>query len=556
MDNNEKQNQEVFDKNDLEIIHENTFKNQYEGVKNQELQSMIQRDVSTEKKTINKTEVKIKEVVNKLKNYFKKNVERVKLAYKNKILVIVTCVLALVMIITSVVYNFSDYKAFNVINKFTNENSEYNSKLVKKNINKLLKSDDGSNFEKLLKIGIDSKVIIFTTDLLQVATTNYNDIIDYSNLMKILFDSTDFNLNKLLINTIKDNNKSSNQEWFIKSQEGILNTNNLKFISNYKIYLQNDFGDIDKIHKLDVNIEDLINLQIKKEIDIDLLKEFIDYKNIDKISNTIIDSIKKIVEKEEIELAKSFLSVKDELNLEVSEEKGNEFNILSQLVESLDSRNKLKAEKDRLIKKYEDSDSDLEVKNESLKSAQADKVNAEKELTRLNQQIEKYKPFTISGYIIAKTGTFNNEIIGSGENYEVRYTSDVPFSNQTEVDRFLLSTVSTSYKSKGNFSLEVVYIGEDDVTVKEEFGGFTQTWMRYGEYSGKIKEANNEVILLLQERIDEEKAIIAKVDAIQSQINELNDFIQNYDVILKESENKIIEEENKIEELKKQLEII
>ena len=556
MDNNEKQNQEVFDKNDLEIIHENTFKNQYEGVKNQELQSMIQRDVSTEKKTINKTEVKIKEVVNKLKNYFKKNVERVKLAYKNKILVIVTCVLALVMIITSVVYNFSDYKAFNVINKFTNESSEYNSKLVKKNINKLLKSDDGRNFEKLLKIGIDSKVIIFTTDLLQVATTNYNDIIDYSNLMKILFDSTDFNLNKLLINTIKDNNKSSNQEWFIKSQEGILNTNNLKFISNYKIYLQNDFGDIDKIHKLDVNIEDLINLQIKKEIDIDLLKEFIDYKNIDKISNTIIDSIKKIVEKEEIELAKSFLSVKDELNLEVSEEKGNEFNILSQLVESLDSRNKLKAEKDRLIKKYEDSDSDLEVKNESLKSAQADKVNAEKELTRLNQQIEKYKPFTISGYIIAKTGTFNNEIIGSGENYEVRYTSDVPFSNQTEVDRFLLSTVSTSYKSKGNFSLEVVYIGEDDVTVKEEFGGFTQTWMRYGEYSGKIKEANNEVILLLQERIDEEKTIIAKVDAIQSQINELNDFIQNYDVILKESENKIIEEENKIEELKKQLEII
>lgn len=460
------------------------------------------------------------------------------------------------MIITSVVYNFSDYKAFNVINKFTNESSEYNSKLVKKNINKLLKSDDGRNFEKLLKIGIDSKVIIFTTDLLQVATTNYNDIIDYSNLMKILFDSTDFNLNKLLINTIKDNNKSSNQEWFIKSQEGILNTNNLKFISNYKIYLQNDFGDIDKIHKLDVNIEDLINLQIKKEIDIDLLKEFIDYKNIDKISNTIIDSIKKIVEKEEIELAKSFLSVKDELNLEVSEEKGNEFNILSQLVESLDSRNKLKAEKDRLIKKYEDSDSDLEVKNESLKSAQADKVNAEKELTRLNQQIEKYKPFTISGYIIAKTGTFNNEIIGSGENYEVRYTSDVPFSNQTEVDRFLLSTVSTSYKSKGNFSLEVVYIGEDDVTVKEEFGGFTQTWMRYGEYSGKIKEANNEVILLLQERIDEEKTIIAKVDAIQSQINELNDFIQNYDVILKESENKIIEEENKIEELKKQLEII
>ena len=226
------------------------------------------------------------------------------------------------------------------------------------------------------------------------------------------------------------------------------------------------------------------------------------------------------------------------------------------MVESLDSRNKLKAEKDRLIKKYEDSDSDLEVKNESLKSAQADKVNAEKELTRLNQQIEKYKPFTISGYIIAKTGTFNNEIIGSGENYEVRYTSDVPFSNQTEVDRFLLSTVSTSYKSKGNFSLEVVYIGEDDVTVKEEFGGFTQTWMRYGEYSGKIKEANNEVILLLQERIDEEKTIIAKVDAIQSQINELNDFIQNYDVILKESENKIIEEENKIEELKKQLEII
>ena len=101
--------------------------------------------------------------------------------------------------------------------------------------------------------------------------------------------------------------------------------------------------------------------------------------------------------------------------------------------------------------------------------------------------------------------------------------------------------------------MEVVYIGEDDVTVKEEFGGFTQTWMRYGEYSGKIKEANNEVILLLQERIDEEKAIIAKVDAIQSQINELNDFIQNYDVILKESENKIIEEENKIEVLKKQL---
>lgn len=60
MDNNEKQNQEVFDKNDLEIIHENTFKNQYEGVKNQELQSMIQRDVSTEKKLLTKQKLKLK----------------------------------------------------------------------------------------------------------------------------------------------------------------------------------------------------------------------------------------------------------------------------------------------------------------------------------------------------------------------------------------------------------------------------------------------------------------------------------------------------------------
>lgn len=72
--------------------------------------------------------------------------------------------------------------------------------------------------------------------------------------------------------------------------------------------------------------------------------------------------------------------------------------------------------------------------------------------------------FYLSGYIVGQNESNSYEIIVPGQTY-----------------RALLYTQHTTFTTKGNFSLPVKKSGTQKVTVKEDYGGFSQEWNTYSE---------------------------------------------------------------------------
>lgn len=91
------------------------------------------------------------------------------------------------------------------------------------------------------------------------------------------------------------------------------------------------------------------------------------------------------------------------------------------------------------------------------------------QLGRLEERREKYDYFWISGYIVA----YYKALMGGGEEYEIKRSGFRLHS--------ILQTSKTIFQSKGTFRLKVKLIDTVPVRVKEEFGGFTQTWDVYKE---------------------------------------------------------------------------
>ncbi|KAA0259926.1 MAG: hypothetical protein EDM75_07430 [Chlorobiota bacterium] len=82
--------------------------------------------------------------------------------------------------------------------------------------------------------------------------------------------------------------------------------------------------------------------------------------------------------------------------------------------------------------------------------------------------------FNLQGYIVAKNGQNRYEVQIPGETY-----------------RALLYTSGTTYTTKGSFTLLVTKKGTEIVTIKEDYGGFTQEWNEYEEASdSEIKRWN------------------------------------------------------------------
>jgi hypothetical protein len=72
--------------------------------------------------------------------------------------------------------------------------------------------------------------------------------------------------------------------------------------------------------------------------------------------------------------------------------------------------------------------------------------------------------FYLSGYIVSQNESNSYEIIVPGQTY-----------------RAILYTRYTTFTTKGNFSLPVEKSGTQKVSVKEEYGGFSQEWNTYSE---------------------------------------------------------------------------
>ena len=91
-----------------------------------------------------------------------------------------------------------------------------------------------------------------------------------------------------------------------------------------------------------------------------------------------------------------------------------------------------------------------------------------------------------------------------------------PFKYEIAINgkRALLVTVTTEFHSRGSFSLQVVKLGDTPITLKEEYGGFTQDWPVFIEVN-------------LQNEKDQLQDLDNKISTAKYSIDEITKSINN-----------------------------
>ncbi|MEN6462413.1 MAG: hypothetical protein ABFC94_13740 [Syntrophomonas sp.] len=143
-----------------------------------------------------------------------------------------------------------------------------------------------------------------------------------------------------------------------------------------------------------------------------------------------------------------------------------------------------KVERDNLLKAIDNYDSldgrQIGIKNEIQKNN--DKISsASQEIQKINNSESIY--ITLSAYMVRKIDDDNYEI--SLPQYN-GYFGELPSSNHA-----ILKTVSTTFQSKGWFTIKAISEGTMPVDIKEEYGGFTQDWPVYIEVPDSTLDHQN-----------------------------------------------------------------
>jgi len=149
------------------------------------------------------------------------------------------------------------------------------------------------------------------------------------------------------------------------------------------------------------------------------------------------------------------------------------------------------------------------------------------QLGSLEERREKYDYFWISGYIVA----YYKALKGGGEEYEIKRSGFRLHS--------ILQTTKTIFQSKGTFSLKVKLIDTVPVRVKEEFGGFTQTWDVYKEvtdfeigefdrYTNLIKSKKKEIRELESSKNPRKASELKnKILILEKELSRKNDIVKS-----------------------------
>lgn len=420
---------------------------------------------------------------------------------------------------------------------------------IKNDISRILKDEDYSDSNKLLEIMINSENFKVYQEFIDILKSYYSNSIDYKYVMTKLFESDNEKINNELIRLLNSNSKKANEDLFIELEnENILN-NKYNFIKDFCYYQKNEIGSAENIYDLDIDIDSLIDGIDNEYIDLYTFKSFIENKDKSKTALEIINKSKEKIIEDKYDLVEDLLKLNTEKKLDENLVYKEESDKLNEIISLNNERNNLINEVKNLEDEYKNSESFISDKNKKIESLNKEKSNMEKELQTLQTNLDKLKPFNISGYIVGKTQDISDSI-GEGEAYEVKYTVDIPYGNSDSVDRFILKTYSTQYTSKGNFTLQVVYDGIQDVSIKEDFGGFNQKWVVYSQYTGKIKSIYENAVKELEELKEDIENKNSEIDNVNKLLNQYNENIKNYNSIKKEKEDKINEIKKSIENKK------
>jgi len=140
----------------------------------------------------------------------------------------------------------------------------------------------------------------------------------------------------------------------------------------------------------------------------------------------------------------------------------------------------------------------LDILNANLKDKEADYNDRkssikdfESAIDTMNTAIRDYHENVINlyGYIVGQTDTRTYEIIIGNPMYSS--------------SRGVLYTLKTSFQSKGVFTIKALKLGDTEVKLKEEFGGFDQSWPQYIEYNGyslDFLEAQKRALVIANQR--------------------------------------------------------
>lgn len=497
---------------------------------------------------------KIKSNIRKFKSKIKKVKYRTyKVIKSEKFITLV--VISLVFM--CVVYINSDMRVFFKINNLSKNNSILCTEEVAldKYLNKILSKNDKEKTSKILDIlNKQSTSNKFKVKVLSRVKDCNKESIDFFKIISLLGDpnNNDERINNGIIEILALNPKEENEKVFIKVYSPLINKDNKKLVQVFNKYKDNNIGTNDNIYKLDINTKDLVNSYILDILKTDDFKAFIKYKNNDETLKSFVDLSKEFINNDKDELLSKIPTKINESEIKITDNLKPQYENINLLINTMEELGKCKNDQKALEDNHKNPDYEKKITMDSIKELK-DKINIKKEkLPSFVEKLNKVNSFIIEGYIIGENGETKTNY-GNGCEYEVAYMQNTPYGKIPRKERFILNTYSTKFTNKGRFSLEVIYGGEREVRLKEEYGGFTQKWAIYDEYAGAVKGFYDNIEQSYENEKKEIENINKEIDRLNCKLEELDEYENNYNENMSSINNKIKELESKVIELKEGL---
>lgn len=456
---------------------------------------------------------------------------------KVKVIMIVTIIISLVI---GVVYFNSSLYLLKQIESLAkkNEISSYDNAKLKDYTTQVLNKNKKNNFNRILDIMEDNNSINKSTILNQI-NESHKEQINFERFMNLLIQCTNDD-EATICEILKFNSQDDNEDIFMNNFNNIVNQDNETLIRLLSLYFKYDIGSCDEIYKMDISNDDIMNAYLNEKLEKDNFYGFAANRDNDQLFNCFIKKEKENIKSLKNTDASILYNKFKNLELSISEESQSKLDMLNTIFDLINNKTSFENEKSDLNKKKSDNDNELSEKNNQISSLNTSNSQKESKIRdyESSMALNQNQITNISGYIVSQVSSSDTEHV-----YEAAFLND---SN----NRFVLKTHKTVFNSRGTFSLQVLVKGTEEVKLKDEYGGFDQSWSSYEEFEGSpiynTFQQTKGNITNLQNEINSNNQ---KITTIQQEIDEINKFNNTYNNNLNEIDNKISSIDQEINEM-------
>lgn len=407
------------------------------------------------------------------------------------------------------------------ISKAIKVNTEINVTNLNKALKGYLKHVESEDVQWLLdQIASNQVDDVAKLKILESFSEN-NIVIDKVRGIEILFtaflsDDVEDSIIKL-INNQKDLDNETSFIEFLQNDNCIAEEVFWEYLEQFSQY---KLGNLSKIYELKVEPNQLVEHYLFGNLSLEEYEKFTKVQDREEIINIYNTNIINSVKGGEISKLKNIYDKIMEQN--VRDTRLEEFsNNISKILSTYEVYNESLQSLDEMKAEYKEKVSQQTNINQEINQLVNEREEKQNQIASDTQLADKLKPITLNGYIVYEVGKVDTDY-GTATAYEASFVNATRYGSVPTGERFLLYMYNSTFTSKGNFSIEAQYIKTQDVTLKPEAGGFTQSWDVYAESTSSTSKAyydykskvtsNSDRINQINNAISDKKQIISDLN--------------------------------------------